>query len=354
MIEKRRLVPVAELVERLLGGDTLALGRAVNLVENGSREAGGIIKAIHGHTGRAHRIGVTGVPGIGKSTIIDKLTSCFRQEGATVGVIAVDPSSPFSGGAILGDRIRMQQHYLDRGVFIRSMATRGNQGGLPRTIGEVTDVVDASGKDVIIIETVGVGQAELDIVKNVDTVVVILAPGLGDSIQAMKAGLLEIADIFVINKSDQPGASELAADINSILAPVNGKNRWEIPVIMTQAKLNVNVHELQRQIAAHYRTLQDREILGVRRERQRREYFLQILGDKIKGALESTVREDEEISRCLDDVASGRLDMFSATEAILDSGTLFGKLRQRLTAEGGRHPAPLSVPKDYPLIPPDK
>jgi LAO/AO transport system kinase len=228
--EKKQQLTPAALVERMLQGDTLSLGRVIKHLENGDDDAFEMVRIIHQHTGRAHRIGLTGVPGGGKSTLVDKLTAVFRKEGATVGIIAVDPSSPFTGGAVLGDRVRMQQHYLDRGVFIRSMATRGNSGGLPKTIGEVADAMDASGKDVILIETVGVGQSELDIIKNVDTVVVVLAPGLGDGIQAMKAGVLEIANIFVINKDDQPGALELTLEINNMVSPSNWKTYWNIPV----------------------------------------------------------------------------------------------------------------------------
>jgi LAO/AO transport system kinase len=273
------------------------------------------------------------VPGAGKSSLVDHLTTVFRQAGATVGIIGVDPSSPFSGGAVLGDRIRMQQHYLDRGVFIRSMATRGHSGGLPRTIGEVADALDASGKDIILIETVGVGQSELDIIKNVDTVVVVLAPGLGDGIQAMKAGVLEIADIFVINKEDQPGALELTLEINNLVSPGRGKDGWDIPVITTQARANKNIGEVYRQIEAHLKALKATSKLEERRQRQRREHFLQMLGDRVTSGIDGVLRRDASIAGFIDDVAAGRLDTYTAAEKIINSDTLFDGLKTELRSK---------------------
>lgn len=331
MVETSNKTPVTELVKRMFDGNTPALARIINHIENNSSEAAFIVKSIYTHTGKAHRVGLTGIPGVGKSTIIDRLISAFRKEGKTVGIIAVDPTSPFSGGALLGDRVRMQRHYLDRGVFIRSMATRGNLGGLPRGIGEVANAIDASGKDIILIETVGVGQAELDIIKNVDTVAVILAPGLGDSIQAMKAGLLEVADIFVINKSDQPGAEELAADINALVQPLRDKGRWNVPVIVTQAQENQRIDELTRQIVAHHDYLKDSGGLLERRKQQRREYFLQTLEARVKSGLDDIIGEDERIARFIEDVTEGKLDTYSAAEKILSCDTLYRNLQLRLT-----------------------
>ena len=320
----------------MLQGDTLALGRIINILENNGSEAAFITQHIYKLTGKAQRIGITGIPGIGKSTIIDRLTAIFRQEGETVGIVAVDPTSPFSGGAVLGDRVRMQQHYLDRGVFIRSMATRGNSGGLPRMIGEVTDAIDASGKDIVLIETVGVGQIELDVVKNVDTVVVIMAPGLGDGIQAMKAGVLEIADIFVINKADQPGAENLAAELNALVKPLNQERGWNIPIVMTKAKEDYHIDELWRQIGSHYAYLTASGKLIERRKQQRCDYFLQTLEAKVRSGLKDVVGLDAKIAEYIRDVSEGKIDICSATDEILSSNDLYRKLQNRL-AGGPRY-----------------
>ncbi|MDP6783417.1 MAG: methylmalonyl Co-A mutase-associated GTPase MeaB, partial [Dehalococcoidia bacterium] len=206
-----------DLVERMLAGGQQPLARLITLVERESTEVPQIMKLIQPHLGKAHIIGITGPPGAGKSTMVDKLTAQIRKRGATVGIVAVDPTSPFSGGAVLGDRIRMQQHYLDEGVFIRSMATRGSHGGLPHTTRGVVKLMDAFGKDFILVETVGVGQTELDIMEAADSVVVVLVPEAGDTIQTLKAGLLEIADIFVVNKADREGANYMVTELMAML-----------------------------------------------------------------------------------------------------------------------------------------
>jgi LAO/AO transport system kinase len=337
LIQKKQEPAPSELVERMIKGETLSLGRVIAHLESGDLAATEMVGVIHRHTGRAHRIGLTGVPGGGKSTTIDKLTAVFRKHGASVGIIAVDPTSPFSGGAVLGDRVRMQQHYLDKGVFIRSMATRGNSGGLPKTIGEVADALDASGKDVILIETVGVGQSELDIVKNVDTVVVVLAPGLGDGIQAMKAGVLEIADVFAINKDDLPGALELTLEISNLVAPMRGKKYWDVPVVTMQASSNKNIDELHRQICAHYETLRSSSLLEERRQRQRRDHFTQMVKERLASGIDGILRQDASLAGFIDDVATGKLDTYSAVEKVFESEALFASLKAKL--RDGESPA---------------
>src|SRR5262245_38661084 len=226
-----------DLVKRMLDGDRLALARLITRVENRLPDVPEIIRAIHPHTGRAYVLGVTGPPGAGKSTLVDRLTAHLRAKGATVGIIAVDPSSPYTGGAVLGDRIRMQAHTLDPGVFIRSMATRGSLGGLARATGDIIKLMDAFGFPWIIVETVGVGQTELDIIRQVDTTVVALVPESGDSIQAMKAGLMEVADVFVVNKADRDGAHALMAELKfSVHLHYTSSAQprdvdWEVPVL---------------------------------------------------------------------------------------------------------------------------
>jgi len=335
---KEELEPqILKLIDKMLGGDNLSLGRLINMVEGSGDDVPKIMKQVHPHTGKAYRVGITGPPGIGKSTLVDKLTEAFRSKDLKVGVIAVDPTSPFSGGAILGDRVRMQQHYLDKGVFIRSMATRGNLGGLPKTVGEVSNVIDASGKDIILIETVGVGQTELDIIKNVDTVVVVLAPGYGDTIQTMKAGLLEIADVFVINKTDQTGADDLIREIMSMLLLREEKIKWEIPVVGTQAVNNVGIKELHQQIQAHHKTLDDTGMFNQRRKEQRWEQFVQIIEQKLSAELYSIIEKDGELTRHISEVQEGILDPYSAAEKVLSSDALLRHLSQYLTPEKQRH-----------------
>jgi LAO/AO transport system kinase len=224
-----------DLVERILKGDTRSAARLISLVENGSGEATAALKALYPHTGRAYVIGVTGPPGSGKSTLTDQITAQLRRMEKSVGVIAVDPTSPFTGGAILADRIRMQRHSLDREVFIRSMATRGHLGGLSRATNDVVDVLDAMGKDFVIIETVGVGQDEVDIVRTAHTTLVVAVPGLGDEIQAIKAGIMEIGDVFVVNKADREGAERTVLEIEIMLEHGESDSGWRPRVFKTVA-----------------------------------------------------------------------------------------------------------------------
>ena len=320
-----------ELVDRMINGNVISMARLISLIESGDDQVPQIMKHIYPHTGKAYRIGLTGPPGVGKSTLVDKLTSVIRSQDLTAGIIAVDPTSPFSGGAVLGDRIRMQQHYLDQGVFIRSMATRGSLGGLPRTAGEVINIIDASGKDIILIETVGVGQSELDIIKNADTVVVILAPGAGDSIQTMKAGLLEIADIFVINKADNPGADDLVSEIRNMLQ-LNTRRQeiWEIPVIATQANNNEGIETLYQQIKSHCQAISESGLLAQRRKEQRREQFINTIEQEISAELLRMMKQDKQLKEYTTKVEMGEIDPYSATNEILSSAALLDMLAQQL------------------------
>ena len=240
-----------DLVEKILQGDTRSAARLISLVENGSGEATSALKALYPHTGRAYVIGVTGPPGSGKSTLTDQITTQLRQMEKSVGVIAVDPTSPFTGGAILADRIRMQRHSLDRQVFIRSMATRGHLGGLSRATNDVVDILDAMGKDFIIIETVGVGQDEVDIVRTAHTTLVIAVPGLGDEIQAIKAGIMEIGDIFVVNKADREGADRTVLEIEMMLEHGDSDSGWRPRVFKTAATRGEGVEALVRGVLEH-------------------------------------------------------------------------------------------------------
>ena len=311
-----------ELVEQMLKGEIVPLSRVISLVENESKEVPEIMKLIAPRAGKAYCVGITGPPGSGKSTLVDKLTAIIRKQDLTVGIIAADPSSPFTGGAVLGDRIRMQQHYLDEGVFIRSMASRGSLGGLPQTTGSVIKVLDAFGKDIILVETVGVGQSEIDIMKNSDTVVVVLCPEAGDSIQTMKAGLFEIADIFVVNKADHPGADNLIHDIQSMLHLHNGSSWWDIPALATEAVNNVGIEELYQQIQRHRRILEETGRLTQRRQKQRRDEFFETIKQKVGKRLIRAIEQDSELTNYAQRVESGEIDPYSAADKVLKSGKL--------------------------------
>ena len=238
------------LLERAAAGDVRAVGRLITLVEAESSDTKDIMKSVYPMTGRAHVIGITGSPGAGKSSFVNRLIARFRSEGKKVGVIAIDPSSPFTGGAILGDRLRMQDHAVEEGVFIRSMGSRGNLGGVSRSTHEGALILDACGYDVVIIETVGVGQSEVDIVKIADTVCLVLTPGMGDDVQIMKAGLMEIADIFVVNKADREGADKVAADVQVMLKML-AEREWIPPVLLVSSQKNTGVEEVVEKINGH-------------------------------------------------------------------------------------------------------
>lgn len=313
-----------DLVGRMLGGDRLALARLITRVENRLPDVPDIMRAVHPRIGRAYVLGVTGPPGAGKSTLVDRLTARLRAGGSSVGVIAVDPSSPFTGGAVLGDRIRMQAHTLDPDVFIRSMATRGSLGGLARATGDVIKLMDAFGFPWIILETVGVGQTELDVIRQADTTVVALVPESGDSIQAMKAGLMEVADIFVVNKADRDGAHALMADIRFSVhlqyasgGPVDVD--WETPVLAAQAANDVGVAELLEAIVRHRAALGEAGALEARRRARRRAELEALLVEELTTRVMARVHADPDLARTLAVVSDGALDPYSAVTRILSS-----------------------------------
>ncbi len=307
----------------MLAGDRLALARLITRVENRMPGVAEIMRSIQPRLGRAHVLGVTGPPGAGKSTLVDRLTARLRAEGNRVGVIAVDPSSPFTGGAVLGDRIRMQAHTLDPDVFIRSMATRGSLGGLAAATGDVIKLMDAFDFPWILIETVGVGQTELDIVRQADTTVVTLVPESGDSVQAMKAGLMEVADIFVVNKADRDGAHALMAELRfsahlHYSSSVSAKDiEWEIPVLAAQATNDVGIAELLAEIKRHRRALEEAGALEKRRQARRRSELRTLLVEEFAGRVMAAVERDPELVTVIDAVAAGTLDAYSGVERIL-------------------------------------
>ena len=305
------------LSDRVLTGDPRAIARAISLIEDEAPSGADLIRRIFANTGRAYIIGVTGPPGAGKSTLVDRMTAALRASGQLVGVVAVDPTSPFSGGAILGDRVRMQAHANDPGVFIRSMATRGHLGGLARATSEVALVLDAAGKDIVLIETVGVGQDEIEIVGTADVSIVTLVPGAGDEVQALKAGIMEIADIFVVNKADREGADQTVTAIQAMLAlHMFGEREWRPPIVKTEATTGKGVDQLLDAIArfrAH-----TTETQGNRR-RARAEYRVrELLSHRFVAHVEEKVLQPGEFSTLVDRIAARELDPYTAVDTVFD------------------------------------
>lgn len=313
---------VKELIEKMRNGDNTALARLLTLVERNTADAVNVLDEIFPFTGNAHVIGITGPPGAGKSTLVDKLTLSYRKKGATVGILAVDPSSPYSGGALLGDRIRMQQHYLDSGVFIRSLATRGHGGGLPRAARGAIKVLDAAKKDVIILETVGVGQTELEIMSVADTIVVVLVPEAGDAIQTLKAGLLEIADIFVVNKSDRDGAGAFATNLYAMLNLAQTELWWRPLVFQTQATNGFGLDLLHDGVEKHRMELDSSGNLFLKRKNRSRTEFIRTIEQGISDLLAELEKKESATRDIILDVENGNKDPFVAASEVLNSGRM--------------------------------
>jgi len=309
-----------KMAARVIASDWRALARAITLIENDDPAAAALVSALYPRTGRAHIIGVTGPPGSGKSTLVDDITAVIRKGGQSVGIVAVDPSSPFTGGAVLGDRVRMQRHAGDAGVFIRSMASRKNAGGLAPATREVVRALDAAGRDVVIVETVGVGQIELEVVKVADTVVVVTVPGLGDGVQTIKAGLLEIADIFVVNMADRPGAHQTVADLKSMLTlggSEERRRRWMPPVLETIGTTGQGVEELWQACQRHQLVLEADQRMGRSRDHLRDEVVEAVqrhVGEYVSAQLSS----DGAMEPVLAAVLARELDPRAAARKIVD------------------------------------
>lgn len=306
-----------EIVTRLLAGDRRALARVVTLIENGAPEARAVLARLHAHGGKAHIVGLTGSPGAGKSTLVMQLARELRRRDQRVGIVAVDPSSPFTGGAILGDRIRMQELAGDPKVFIRSMASRGSLGGLAASTRDVVRALDAGGFDTIIIETVGAGQAEVEIVRAAQTVVVVTVPGMGDDIQAIKAGILEIADIFVVNKADRPGADQTAAELRMLLSldEQRKERTWRVPIIKTSAATGEGVSELVDKLAAHVKSLRETGALAARSGTQARSEMLALLHLALLQRIGATI-SPQEWNDLIEEVVDRRTDPYTAADII--------------------------------------
>ena len=307
----------SDLAERLVAGDKRALARAITLIENDDPSGWELVREVFPRTGRARIVGLTGPPGVGKSTLIGALTAEMRKQDRQVAVLSIDPSSPFTRGALLGDRIRLSDHFLDPGVFIRSMASRGALGGLSEATLQAALLMDASGKDDVFIETVGVGQAEIDIVDHGDTIVLVLMPGSGDSIQALKAGVMEIPDVIVVNKADHPMTDTMIREIRGVLS-LGPSTSWRVPILRTEAAKGEGVAELAKTIAEHREHIEAEGTLDERRARNLRNEVLELAASRMRRRLEAAVADDSSVRELLDRVVRRELDPATAAQELLE------------------------------------
>ena len=307
----------ADLAQRLLAGDKRALARAISLVENDDPEGWALVREVYPKTGKASVVGLTGPPGAGKSTLIGRLIEHARAREREVAVLSIDPSSPFTQGALLGDRIRLTDHFLDPGVFIRSMASRGSLGGLSEATLQAALLMDASGKDDVLLETVGVGQAEVDIIDHADTIVLVLMPGSGDSIQALKAGVMEIPDVIVVNKADHPLTDTMVREIRGVLS-LGPQKGWRVPIVKTEAARGEGVDELAEKVAEHRAHIEKEGTLAERRRRNLMNEVLALATARLRRRLDESVHEDADVQKLLDEVVARRLDPASAATKLLE------------------------------------
>ena len=305
------------LAEGVRTGDTRALARAISLVENGDPLAYDLVRDIYPDTGRTYAVGITGPPGVGKSSLISGLIGHIRAQERTIGVISVDPSSPFTHGALLGDRIRLSDHFLDPGVFIRSMGTRGHLGGLAETTLQALLVLDAAGKDLVFLETVGAGQSEVEVIGIADTVVLVLMPGSGDSVQALKAGIMEIPDVIAINKMDHPAAKTMLKEVRSILS-LDRDRAWKPPIVLTEATSGENIPELWEKVEEHRAHLESGGLLEERRRKNLAGEVFALASGRAKAHLQRAVADDPELRRLLDEVQRRELDPLTAVKEIME------------------------------------
>lgn len=308
-----------DLIEKVLAGETRFVARAITMVENGSPEAAELMKAVYPKTGRARIIGITGSPGAGKSSLVDKLAAFYKDKGEKIGIICIDPSSPFSGGAILGDRIRMGALGLDQNVFIRSMATRGNLGGLSRATVDAVSILDAAGFDKVIVETVGVGQDEVEIVKAADISVVVLVPGMGDDIQAIKAGIMEIGDVFVINKADRDGVLRTQKELELLLSLAHRPDMWHPPIVRTVATESKGIEELSEAIKSYIEFIAEDESNLVRKVSIAKWRLLELLQERLLRDLLNSDGKGELLDRLSHDIAVKETDPYSAVEELIEN-----------------------------------